>query len=117
MREISVQEEQRIVRIAYSGCVTDADMAGGSPDERVGSDGFSILVDLSGVDEFRVSGEAVEKVAKERKPVNDRRCAIVAPTAVAFGLSRMYQSYSGSPNVRVFQEASAALEWLAGRTE
>ncbi len=77
------------------------------------------LVDLRDVTSVSVSPDMIGTSA--RWPLHSvfARRAVVAPTDLLFGLSRMYQAYRGEvgdTQFRVFRSLAPALEWL-GLTE
>ncbi len=78
-----------------------------------------LLVDLSQADSSQRSQEAIQGFARYmkewmQKTEEKSRVVVIAPRDVSFGLARMYEAYSESPQIdfSVFREADAALEWL-----
>lgn len=80
--------------------------------------GMKELMDLRGLDIVAVDAKVVQEISAIEAARTDRvgsaQIAVVAPGPVAFGLSRMYESLSGSTpkKVCVFSEMKPALEWL-----
>ncbi len=77
------------------------------------------LIDLRDTDSdarsanaLRTLGSVIEKLFAEfTVPI---KVAVVAPSALSFGLSRMFEGHLNSPFIdfHVFEEISPALEWL-----
>lgn len=81
--------------------------------------GIDSLIDLRAVERFDVSSEAIRQaVTTMGRELNGFghhwRAAIVAPSDLVYGLSRMYQILrEGSmEDVGVFRDDAAAREWL-----
>jgi hypothetical protein len=85
---------------------------------------FALLVDVTRSEAMkRRSAEEIRHVAEALGPFADRigrRCAVIAPAGLLFGLSRMGSVYSGAVGVdaQIFKDEASALEWLglAART-
>src|SRR4051812_39292547 len=79
---------------------------------------FDRLLDLSAVAEIRLSGHQMYHISRERRAATVRRrpfrTAILAPTALAYGMGRMYEVLmeGSAVQVAVFREASGAAVWL-----
>ncbi len=80
---------------------------------------FNQLIDLRNTKSHARSPEALhtvaEMIALRYIGVNvDRKTAIIAPTNLSFGLSRMYEAFAPaiSGDFVVFRAADAALAWL-----
>ena len=75
---------------------------------------FAQLGDLAEVTEFSVDSAAIESAARRNIFASGTARAIVAPKGVAFGLARMFASYSPEDQmVRVFERLDEAEAWLA----
>jgi len=74
---------------------------------------FRQLVDLSMATNIPLRFPDLYHLQQECDPFsNQARRAIIAIDAVPFGLSRMYQLITNSPNLEVFRTLPEALEWL-----
>jgi hypothetical protein len=74
---------------------------------------FRQLIDLSMVTNIPLRFPDLYHLQQACDPFSNRgRRAIVAPDAVPFGLSRMYQLITNSPNFEVFRALPEALAWL-----
>ena len=77
---------------------------------------YAQLADLRGVTDFSVDSAAIESSAREPVFAPGTPRAFVAPNGVAFGLARMFASYSPhDEDVRVFARFEDAEKWLAER--
>ena len=74
---------------------------------------YPILCDFSAVTQVLISSSVIESLAKSARSYTNF-VAVIAPRAVAFGLSRMYQIIADPEDARinVFPEAKEALVWL-----
>jgi hypothetical protein len=117
MKSVRVDQVRHLVFIDYSGVVVDSDLATGVEEyQDLGAD-YSVLIDLSQVQQFQITPDALRNVANRSSGSRARgRCALIAPTPVAFGLARMYEVFcdceTGDERVRVFDETAPALLWL-----
>ena len=84
--------------------------------------GFHELIDFSGVTEVNASFETIQAMAEYSRqfdnPDESARTALVAPTDLIFGLSRMFTSLrtsdeSENREFEVFDSEQLALQWLA----
>lgn len=80
---------------------------------------FAELVDFRDVDKIEVTEASLQRVAAEVADLYDSidkkmQCAVVAPTDLGFGLSRMYEGRNSPAFVEleVFRSVREALEWL-----
>jgi hypothetical protein len=77
------------------------------------------LIDFSDTERIEISAEdtrrhaEMDRLAAERNP--DIAVAIVGPSDVAFGISRMWQAFTGEAKLhsRVFRSVPEAERWLA----
>jgi hypothetical protein len=80
--------------------------------------GYSVLADLTSVEEVPISGADVRANVDLEKSLADRigkaRFAIVAQREYIFGLARMYQAMmeDSSIDIRTFREIDQARSWL-----
>jgi hypothetical protein len=119
-----VDHDARLVLAVGSGVITDADVFAYQKDvwSRPDVAGYDELIDMSLVTEIVVpSSDRVRDLAALSATMDDKsmtsKFAIVAPTDVAFGLGRMYQSYRAldrrsTKEVGVFRTMREALEFL-----
>jgi hypothetical protein len=113
----TIDPQQGLVRTRAWATCTSADLRGLYhrliADPRFRPD-FLHLTNLEAVTEFAVDACAIVETASW--PVFDAgtRRAIVAPSDIAFGLSRMFSLCAErvGQNVRVFRDAVEAMEWL-----
>lgn len=112
-----IDTQQALVRMRAWGAVTSADLRDHYhrlvADPRFRPE-YLHLTNLEAVTGFAIEACVIAEVASW--PVFDvgTRRAIVAPSDVAFGLSRMFSLYAErvGQNVRVFREAREAEHWL-----
>ncbi len=74
-----------------------------------------ILIDHSGSDFSRLSSESVVAIGQLYREIlqgSRIRIAVVAPASENYGVSRMFEQYSGLDDVRVFRSGEEALAWL-----
>lgn len=78
------------------------------------------LIDLRAVTQMGVTGPGLHRLIAmydQRESVGHQtRCAIVAPTDVLYGVSRMFQSLRGAETpdeIEIFRSLDEALVWLA----
>lgn len=105
---------QKLLTVTLSGVVDDADFADeGFPDIPVGT---REILDMSAATRAAVSGAEIRRVAERDQAWPNRvtQMAIVAPTEVAFGLARMYQTLADGmkTEVKVFRDVAEARAWL-----
>ncbi|MGR8950328.1 MAG: hypothetical protein ACU84Q_19970 [Gammaproteobacteria bacterium] len=84
--------------------------------------GYNELIDFSGVTEVNASFETIQAMAEYSRqfdnPDDSARTALIAPTDLIFGLSRMFASLRTSDEAEnrefaVFESEHQALSWLA----
>jgi hypothetical protein len=104
MEKFLIDNAAHVVLIECSGVVENLDLKKGF--SRAGPK-YSFLVDLSGVEEFRCTADEIRVAALSwgREAV---KCAIIAPTSVAFGLARMYQTQSENSDMVIFRGSPSA---------
>ena len=124
--EIRVEPTKRLRYAVARGRLTDRDLLeawGDALADPSYDPALDSLVDMSEADSFEVTPEGAQRLAdvmvmcaKEPPPGTRPRVALVAPTDVAFGMARMYQSIrasGGAPSEhRVFREMAEARAWL-----
>ena len=107
MKTFLIDNAAHVVLLECSGVVENSDLKiGFNRDPK-----YSCLIDLSAVEEFRCTWEAIRAAAISwgREPL---KYAVIAPSSVAFGLARMYQTQSENSDMVVFRDAASAREWL-----
>ena len=116
MIEYDYDEARGLLRVTASGVLADVDFREAKfPDVPVGT---HELLDTSAVTRVELSSAEVRRLAEVDRsgPVRIARMAIVATTAVGFGLARMYQTLSEGDHpateVRVFRDTDSARAWL-----
>ena len=80
---------------------------------------YDELHDLSGVTEYlvtpsKLSSQAFESANQETESFQSKRVAIVAPSDLVYGMSRIYSGYHGDSkeDIRSFRSKEAAMNWL-----
>ena len=75
---------------------------------------FQQIADFSDVRELRVTSAGVRAVAENNPFERDARRAIVVASDAAFGLSRMFELYTGShpDQFRIFRTLAEAAQWI-----
>jgi hypothetical protein len=114
----SIDMQHPLVYTVFSGEVTDADLLEHLrslyADPRFDS-AMPELVDLREVTGVSVSPDMIPSSARWPLHWPSAQRAVVAPTDLLFGLSRMYESYrgeAGDGQFKVFRAFPPALEWL-----
>ena len=116
----TVDKGRRLILSNASGTLTDEDVI--KYTDWVRSDPtlaeYDMLMDLRGVEQVQVTSEGLRGAAV-RIPTRDEaeehyRIAIVAESDLAFGMSRMYETFRARAvgEVRVFRDISKARAWL-----
>ena len=113
MKEYRIDHAARVVVVEYSGVVTNEDFLLGQQDYGALDADYAFLVDLTRSTEFAVTTDELRRLAARFTPERRRACAVVAPSDVAFGLSRMIEVFAQNPKFRVFRSEPEAREWLA----
>jgi hypothetical protein len=122
--ECWIDAERRLVLTRGHGTFTSEDVFGYQRDvwSRPEVAGFDELADMSGVEHITLpSPHRIQELAQASAgmdpPASASRFAIVAPTELAFGLGRMYETYRAledrsTKQVAVFRTMEQALEFL-----
>lgn len=118
--QYAVDPARRLVEIRFEGTLSPADIAGLRA-ETVADEAFdpscNQLINGSRITHLEnVGTHTVEKLAAQRTDVcvPGARRAIIAPTDLGYGLSRVFQALADSDDVQVFRDYDAALPWLEG---
>ena len=114
---VSVDRNRKLVVSTYFGEVTDADVARQVSDIRQQAPygpTYRVITDFTQVTQFNISSSEIRSVAGSESPLAQARRVMVAPSDVAYGTSRMFQTLAlgTRPNitvVRTLAEAYAAL--------
>jgi hypothetical protein len=112
MKEFRIDHAARVVVVEYSGVVTNEDFLLGQQDYGTLDASYALLVDLSRAIDFAVTTEDMRRLAARFQPERRRRCAVIAPSDVAFGLSRMIEVFAENPGFGVFRSEAKARAWL-----
>lgn len=119
-----VDHERRVVFAEGSGTFTDADVFGYQHEvwSRPDVHGYSELIDMTAVERIeQPTPERIEQLAELSADMDalarSARFAIVAPTAIAYGLGKMYQAMRemqerSAKEVGVFRTLPEALRFL-----
>ena len=76
------------------------------------------IIDRSHCTEYQITSEEVEKIAgidNKASEVNPNiRIALISPTSLQFGMSRMWQAYIEDDRfvTKIFQDRKSADEWI-----
>jgi hypothetical protein len=115
--EVAVDRNNKFVITTYSGEVSDADVARQISEilrhAPYGAD-YRAITDFTGVTQFNISADKIRSVADTESPLAGAKRVMVAPSDVAYGTSRMFQTLASDtrPNivvVRTLDEAYATL--------
>jgi hypothetical protein len=124
--EYQIDDERRMVLAQAVGTVTPQDVLAYQQEVWTRADvaGYDELFDMTTAERMvPPSNESVRELAELAASADctgiASRFAIVAPSDLAFGIGRMYQSYRESDarstkKVAVFRSMDNALEWLSG---
>jgi hypothetical protein len=117
MKKYRIETNARMVFIEYSGVVVHTDLLVGVEEYGRLGPTYSILIDLTGVTNFKIDSDHLRRVARLTSGAAARqRCAVIAPTPTAYGLARMYEvfcsSETGDTGVGVFRDAESARRWV-----
>lgn len=111
----SIDPSNKLVSVIGLGVVTNVDLARIADaiyaDPLFDPDG-PCLVDLLGVIRIDLGTDAVVERAKKRRFSSLSRTAIVTKDQLAYGLSRVYESYSSGGMIHVFRDHQSAVEWI-----
>jgi hypothetical protein len=114
-------ESTKILHIQADGEVDDAELM--ELRARLGHEaafiaGYPILCDCSTLASVSISASLIELLARTARS-RTNLVAIIAPTAVVFGLARMYQILSDPEDkrIQVFSKSGEAMAWLETHTE
>ena len=110
-----VDEGTRVFHVQAIGEVNDAelmDLSNGLRQEAAFVSGYPILCDCSALTAVLISSSLIESLARAARS-RTNFVAVVAPSAVAFGLARMYQIFSDPEDARIHVlSAGDARAWL-----
>ena len=115
--EYSIDKEAHMIFTRAWGTLTDEELLGHQ--RRLHADpahnpAYSELIDFTQVERAPVSTEAIEALANNAIWEPGVKLAIIAPTDLKFGLTRMYQAMSpdGPQEIHVFRNKLEARAWL-----
>jgi hypothetical protein len=111
MKTLRIDDDSHLAVLQFSGIVTSAELNSGLEEHDCNAKEYSLLIDLSAVQKLHVTSDDIREAAK-RWGSGVSKCAIVAASTVTFGLARMYEMYSGNPQIVIFRNAAAAFAWL-----
>jgi hypothetical protein len=124
--EYRIDDEQRLVIAKASGSVTPQDVLAYQREVWSRSDvaGYDELFDMTATERIvPPSSESVQHLSDLAASMDctgiASKFAIVAPSDLAFGIGRMFESYRecdarSTKKVAVFRSMGPALEWLGG---
>ena len=110
---ILVDRKRKLVVTTYSGEVADSDVvrqiseiARHAPYDSE----YRAITDFSDVTQFNISTEQIKAVADSKSPLESAKRVMVAPSDVAYGTSRMFQTLSSRtrPNITVVRSLADA---------
>jgi len=118
-------QSSRCMLLTFSGAITTIDILDAMQDMSLyikrGKYFTSIISDYSGVTEFNVFADGVMKIAESTTNFSTQLpnicVAVVAPNAVIFGSSRMWEVFSSEANweKNTFKTRKEAETWLCGK--
>jgi hypothetical protein len=111
-----VDETARVLHVDVSGPVDDAqllDLVISLRREPAFIGGYPILCNCSAVTSVMISAAMIESLARAGR-ARTNFVAVIAPSAIAFGLARMYQIFCDPEDarIRVFANSEEAMGWL-----
>ena len=80
------------------------------------------IIDFTNCSSFDLSSSDMQEIAridKEASKINPNiRIAIIAPTDVAFGMSRVYEAYADETgfDIMVFRNSEVVEDWIHGKS-
>lgn len=108
----SIDRKARVVTTTLSGTFTDHDVAQLIDQLKQDPDydpNFSELIDCTAVKENLVT----QKTLSSEQPFSpDARRAVVAPSNLNYGVSRMFQTLQANPQIEIFRTLDEARVWL-----
>jgi hypothetical protein len=112
-----VDEKMKVFHVEATGEVNDTelmDLSARLRHEAAFTSGYPIFCDCSALTKVSISARVIELLAKTAG-THTNLLAVIAPLSAAFGLARMYQTFSDPEyaRIRVFARAEEALAWLA----
>jgi len=115
-----VDPSNRIVVTLFTGRVTIDDVQAscrGIKANPAFEPDFRQFIDLSKASELHLHYQDLNQLAEISDPFSgDAKRALLGPTALSFGIGRMYEIILNSPGFQVFRSQPEALTWL-GITE
>lgn len=115
--KVEVDRNRKLVVTSYSGEVTDADVRQQVSEiqrQAPYDTDYRAITDFTNVTQFNISTEEIRDVAERNSPLSKARRVIVAPSDIAYGTSRMFQSLSSNtrPNITVVRSLAEAYATL-----
>jgi hypothetical protein len=111
-----VDVPNRIVVTLFSGSVTIDDVKASCQGIKANPEfhpDFRQFIDLSKASELHLHYQDLNQLAEVSDPFSrDAKRAVVGPTALSFGIGRMYEIIVNSPGFQVFRSQPEALAWL-----
>jgi hypothetical protein len=107
-----IDRKIRLVTTTLSGTLTDRDIKHLMDQLRQDSTydpNFNELIDCSAVRENQVTPQML---SSEQPYSHDARRAVVAPSNLNYGVSRMFQTLQANPQIEVFRTLEEARAWL-----
>ena len=112
-----IDRERHFVLTRGVGTLTDEDVLGHQRELRAEA-GFESdmnqLIDLSQTERFELAAGTLRQIVAMNPFGKGSRRALVSPSDLAFGMSRMFEAFSdgSEQEVRVFRDMAEAREWL-----
>ncbi len=111
-----VDPSNRIVVTLFSGSVTIDDVKASCQGIKANPEfhpDFRQFIDLSKASELHLHYQDLNQLAEINDPFSgDAKRALVGPTALSFGIGRMYETILNRPGFQVFRSQPEALTWL-----
>lgn len=117
----TTQLRKNILHIRFTGVVSRAEVVGWAKELTQIEEALPTIphrfTDLSDLDDIPIGYDEINHFRRRRESIAQRnpiRSAVYAPSDLQFGLSRMYQMLSSSPDteVEIFRDREEAMAWL-----
>jgi len=114
---VDVDRDRKLVVTSYSGEVNDADVARQIAEIKCNAPydaEYSAITDFTAVTQFNISLDQIRRVAETESPLSKSKRVMVAPSDVAYGTSRMFQTLASNtrPHITVVRALAEAYQVL-----
>lgn len=119
--EYTIDSDQQLVVSRATGTVTDAEVI--THRNRLMKDSsfdpscYNQLIDMTHVEQLDLSATTIQNLIRNNPWGHGTHRALVAPTTVLYGISRMIQNYleGNADTIEIFDSVETALQWLGQR--